>query len=76
MPSEPPEDNASNRSTLALVGKYSGLAMLLPASVFVGYLIGYFLDRWLGTGFLKPTFVIFGAVGGLLQLIRQLQKEL
>ena len=30
-------------------GKYSGLAFLLPVSILVGYVIGYFLDKAFGT---------------------------
>ncbi len=63
------------RSVMMMVGKYSSLAFLLPAAVFVGYVIGYFLDQWLGTSFLKVTFVILGVAGGMIELIRQLQKE-
>jgi ATP synthase protein I len=61
---------------LLMVGRYSALAMMLPAATFVGYLIGYLLDRWLGTGFLKMTFLLIGIAAGFIQLIRELQKEL
>ena len=58
MPDKDPKPitTREQRSVMMMVGKYSSLAMLLPAAVFVGYVIGYFLDRWLGTGFLKMTF--------------------
>lgn len=78
MPEEnqPTKPDRDQQSVMLMVGKYSSLAMLLPASVFAGYIIGYFLDRWLGTSFLKTALVILGAAGGLIELIRQLQKEI
>jgi len=63
------------RSVMMMVGKYSGLAMVLPAAVFVGYFIGNFLDTYFGTGFLKMTLLLVGVAAGLLEVIRQLQKE-
>ena len=50
--------------------------MMLPMSVAVGYGAGYLLDGWLGTGFLKMTLLVLGVVAGMIQLIRELQKEL
>jgi F0F1-type ATP synthase assembly protein I len=58
-----------------MVGRYSGLALLLPASVFTGYVIGYLLDKAFGTSFLRIVLLIAGIAGGLLQLIRELAKE-
>ena len=40
------------------MGRYFGVALLLPVSTFVGYAIGYLLDRAFGTGFLKIIFLI------------------
>jgi F0F1-type ATP synthase assembly protein I len=56
-------------------GKYSSLAMTLPAATFVGYVIGYLLDQWLGTGFLKIVFLLLGIASGMSHLIRELTKE-
>jgi len=44
-------------------------------STFVGYAIGYLLDRAFGTGFLKIIFLILGTVAGFLELIRQLGRD-
>jgi F0F1-type ATP synthase assembly protein I len=60
---------------LAQVGHYLGLATILPACVFVGWLMGYGLDRWLGTGFFKIVFLLFGIAAGFIQLIRDLMRE-
>jgi F0F1-type ATP synthase assembly protein I len=58
-----------------LAGEYTSLAFLLPAGTFVGYGIGYLLDRALGTGFLKVVFLILGTVSGFVEVIRQVQKD-
>jgi ATP synthase protein I len=59
----------------ALLGRYMSLAMALPVSTFVGYAIGYGLDRWLGTGFLKIVFLLLGIAAGFVELIRGLKRE-
>ena len=54
------------------MGQYLSLGLLLPVSTFVGYIVGYLLDRAIGTSFLRIVFLILGTVGGFVQLIRQL----
>ena len=56
-------------------GRYSGLAMALPVSTFVGYAIGYYLDKWLGTTYLSIVFLLLGIASGMTHLIRALTKE-
>ena len=58
-----------------LVGEYTSLAFMLPAATVVGYGIGWLLDRWLGTSFLKGIFLLLGIAAGFVQLIRQVQKD-
>ena len=58
-----------------LVARYAGVAMLLPASAFVGYAIGYGLDHLFSTGFLKVTFLLLGVASGLVQVIRELSRD-
>ena len=57
------------------VGEYTSLAFLLPAASFVGYLIGYLLDKAFGTHFLYLVFLILGIVSGFVQLIRHLLRD-
>lgn len=56
------------------------LATELVAGVFVGALIGWALDRWLGTSpFLLIGFLLLGVAAGLLNAVRaaqQMQKNL
>ncbi len=49
--------------------------MLLPASTFVGYIIGYYLDKAFGTTWLRILFLILGSVGGFVELIRQIMRD-
>jgi F0F1-type ATP synthase assembly protein I len=55
--------------------RYTGIATMLPAATFVGYLIGHWLDQWLGTGYLTMVFLILGIVSGFVQLIRELTRN-
>ena len=58
-----------------LVGKYTSLAFMLPAATFVGYAIGYLLDKAFGTHFLYILFLLLGIAAGFVQLIRQLMRD-
>jgi F0F1-type ATP synthase assembly protein I len=55
--------------------RYTAIATMLPAGTFAGYLIGTWLDRWLGTHFLMIVFLILGIVSGFVQLIRELMRN-
>jgi len=48
---------------------------LLPVSTFVGYVIGYELDRLFHTHFLYIVLLIVGSIGGFVQLIRQVMRD-
>jgi F0F1-type ATP synthase assembly protein I len=63
------------KTPAARYAQYSGLALLLPVSTFVGYLIGCWLDRALGTTWLRIVFLILGSVGGFVTLIRQIMRD-
>ncbi len=71
----PPPNNDDKRRWTRQVADYTGLAMLLPVSTFVGYVIGYLLDKAFGTRFLYLVFLILGTLSGFIQLIRQVQKD-
>jgi len=63
------------KSFMTLVGEYTSLAFMLPAATFVGYLIGYLLDKAFHTHFLYIPFLILGIAAGFVQLIRQLLRD-
>jgi F0F1-type ATP synthase assembly protein I len=58
-----------------LVGEYTSLAFMLPVATFVGYAIGYLLDKAFGTHFLYIPFLILGIAAGFVQLVRQLMRD-
>ncbi|HLJ15669.1 MAG TPA: AtpZ/AtpI family protein [Bryobacteraceae bacterium] len=45
--------NLKNEGPLGNFGRYLSLAALLPISTFIGYAIGYGLDHFFGTHFLR-----------------------
>jgi len=57
------------------VGEYTSLAMLVPAATFVGYAIGFLLDKAFGTHFLYLVFLLVGIASGLVQVIRRLLQD-
>ena len=59
----------------AAFAQYTSLALLLPISTFVGYVIGHYLDKALGTHWLTVLFLILGTVGGFIELIRQIMRD-
>ncbi len=65
----------AKKSWPVLVGEYTSLAFLLPVATFVGYAIGYLLDKAFGTHFLYIPFLLLGIAAGLVQLIRQLMRD-
>lgn len=69
-------DNSDKKdNVMMMVGRYSSLAMLLPAATFTGYAIGYGLDYLFSTRYLRFVFLAVGIVGGFVQLIRDLSRE-
>ena len=58
------------------VGRYTSLAFLLPSCVFVGYVIGYFLDKAFGTHFWYIVFLLVGIAAGFVELVREVQKDI
>jgi F0F1-type ATP synthase assembly protein I len=58
-----------------MVGEYTSLAFLLPVSAFVGYLIGYLLDKKFGSHWMYLAGLILGIVAGFVKLIQQLMRD-
>lgn len=64
-----------NISNYRKVANISSLAMMLPSSIAIGLLLGYWLDKWLGTKpWLMMIFTLLGVASGLLSLIRGMIK--
>ena len=67
--------SAKKDDPMVVFARYSGIALLLPASTFIGYAIGYGLDRVFSTHFLRIVFLVIGTVAGFIQLVRGITKE-
>ena len=53
------------------LGRYSALGLEMAASVLIGLAIGYYLDKWLGTGpWLMVLWVGIGFAAGVRSLYR------
>jgi F0F1-type ATP synthase assembly protein I len=66
------DDPIPPRKSNALVSaaRYSEIGFVIPAAVFLGYVLGRLLDRWLHTHWIFIAGVIFGAICGFVQMIR------
>ncbi len=63
-------ERRERRSFMLQMAHYSHLAFVLPAAIFVGWLIGYLLDKWLQTTWLYLAGLLLGIVAGFVDLIR------
>jgi F0F1-type ATP synthase assembly protein I len=68
----PKEDK---RTAWRQVGRYTSLAFLLPSCVFVGYLIGWALDRVFATHWIYIPGLLLGIAAGFVELVREAQKD-
>jgi len=66
---------ARKKSFAELAAEYTTLAFLLPASIFVGWLLGHLLDKAFGAGYFSIIGLILGIVAGFVQLIRQVMRD-
>ncbi len=57
------------------VGRYSQLALMLPAGTVAGWLIGSALDRWLHTTWISVVGLLLGIAAGMIELIRGVLRD-
>jgi len=50
------------------------MAIILPASTVLGWLLGAAIDRWLKTDWVYIAGIVVGAVGGFVQIYRVAEK--
>jgi F0F1-type ATP synthase assembly protein I len=48
--------------------------LLFPVSIVIGYGMGYLLDQWLGTTYLKIVFLLFGIAAGFVSFFRTISR--
>ena len=73
MPEGP--NSSDKRKFALLVARYSAIGLMLPASTFVGWLLGAALDKWLHTTWLYLVGLILGIAAGFVQLIRTVMSS-
>ena len=67
------KDSSAERRKWA---EYSTVGIMFPASIAVGFLIGYGLDRWLNTSpYLMILFTLYGVAAGFWNLIKIGKKD-
>lgn len=69
------EEPRSPKKQWIAVEKYLQLGITIPASTFVGWLIGAGLDRWLGKHSLALVGLIVGTIAGFVYFIRTAMAE-
>jgi hypothetical protein len=61
--------------TLYLLGKYLGLAFMLPSGAVAGYLMGRLAEHYLHWPVLPGAGIVVGLVASLIKLIQQLLRD-
>jgi len=75
MISETMPDKGPSKIDFKKIAGLSSLVLMLPSSIAVGLLIGYYLDKWLGTDpWLLIVFLLLGIFSGFYSLLRGLGK--
>jgi len=75
MMSETMPTKGPSKTDFKKIAGLSSLVLMLPSSIAVGLLIGYYLDKWLGTNpWLLIVFLLLGIFSGFYSLLRGLSK--
>ena len=76
MPVKPPAgEPPQKKNPWVQVGRYSQLALMLPAGIVVGWLVGSALDRWLHTSWISIVGLFLGIAAGMIELIRTALRD-
>jgi ATP synthase protein I len=68
-------DSSERESFWVQVARYSQLALIFPAALVVGWLVGAALDRWLHTTWLYLAGILLGIAAGFIELIRTVVRD-
>jgi len=66
---------ARKKSLAEQAAEYSALAMALPVSTFIGWLLGHLLDKAFGTTYLSIAGLLLGIVAGFVEFLRQVTRD-
>jgi len=61
--------------SIARALQYADMALSLPAAAVAGYGLGYLLDSWLGTTWLRVVLLLVGIVGAFTRMVLQILKD-
>ena len=65
------EDPKNHHRNLKQVAEASSLGLMFPIAIGLGYLWGYWMDRWFGTSpWLTYIFAGFGVIAAFINLFR------
>jgi hypothetical protein len=62
------------KNPYAKAGAYAGLAFVMPAAMYVCYLVGEYADRKWGTNIFYLVGILVGFAAGLYETIRQIDR--
>ena len=65
-----PHEAPAQSNGLVTAARYSEIGFIIPAAIFLGYVLGRLGDYWLHKHWLYLAGVIFGAIVGFAQMIR------
>jgi len=70
----PPQPKKSEENPWRQYGRYSQMALALPAGAIAGLILGALFDRWLHTTWITLAGLIAGSIAGFAELIRALMR--
>jgi F0F1-type ATP synthase assembly protein I len=65
------KDRKPDNNPWVAVARYSEIGFMIPASLLVGYFLGWLADRFLHTHWIYLFGIIFGAVAGFVSMLRR-----
>ena len=75
MPEQNPKPEQRKRSAamdgIVKAERLTQIAFVLPAAVLIGWGAGALLDKWLHTQWIYIVGVVFGAIAGMTEAVRQ-----
>jgi ATP synthase protein I len=74
-PTKEPKIPDNRENFWVQAARYTQLALVFPAAVVVGWLVGAGLDRWLHTTWLYLAGILFGIAAGFIELIRAFMRD-
>ena len=67
--------NSNGPSLWRTLGQLGTMGIAMVAAVAIGLAVGYWLDKWLGTGpWLTMLFALLGIVAGFLNMVRDVKR--